>query len=102
MINDTMETTFFGTYVEQKDTSLPASEFIGTVKVFSYDSTSKAAYLFTKDKRYDLPAFMQKYDGQTLAVLGRHYTKQIGNKIFDKIIVIAVKQLRVTRDEVKH
>lgn len=77
----------------------PAKEFTGVVRVTT-DAASgiSATYLYADSDvgndrpfRYDLPAFMKKYDKMPVAILGREYTKKVGRKTFYKIIVIAVR-----------
>lgn len=101
MKGDTFQTKHFGTYVEHTDREDPAEEFTGVVRIQMNQRTGKSIthlYLDRADGsdkpfRYELPAFMKKYDKQHVALLGRKYAKVCGQKTFHKIIVIAVKQL---------
>lgn len=92
----TFDTKYFGLYREERETDLMAEEIVGTVHVNELNGhLGSFLYVRTKNRslRYDLPAFMQKYDGQKVALLGRVYTKRVNGVTYDKICVISVKPL---------
>lgn len=96
MKGDTRETKYFGTYTEQRDTDNLPIEIIGKVIKKVYADT-EAAYLVSEakgNKRYDLPKFMLKYADQRVAVLARVFTKPVGEKVYYKLVVIAVRELK--------
>lgn len=90
-----ISTKYFGIYTEQKDTDNLPEELEGDVVVRSRNNLD-AAFLFTtsgKACRYDLPSFMQNYKNCRVAVLGRKFTKTVGDKTYNKLVVISVKVL---------
>lgn len=97
MIGDTLLTKHFGTYVEKKDTDLPIAELEGKIIVRYYGASKVKSVLFVenRDNRkphlYDVPTFLDIYEGRRVALLGRPYKKEKNGKFFDKLIVISVK-----------
>lgn len=98
MKGDTINTKYFGTYIEHTDKAEPAEEIVGVVRI-KQRQNDLAYYLYTdepgnKSYRYDIPPFMAKYDKQRVAVLARRYQKQVGEKLYNKLIVIAVRVIK--------
>lgn len=97
MIGDKLETRHFGTYTEVRDDDITVQEFVGTVQVKEHNNIGAAFLYVRKAKniywRYDLPTFMKKYDGRKVAILGRPYVKQVGNKTYYKLVVIIAKPI---------
>ena len=100
MIGDTLLTKHFGTYVERKDTDLPITELEGKIIVRYYGDSKTKSVLFVEDRGdhkpylYDVPIFLDIYEGRRVALLGRLYRKEKNGKFFDKLIVISVKTLK--------
>ncbi len=101
MIGEKVNTKYFGTYIEYKQSDIPVRELVGKVSLRAQkdDSTRVRAYLYVKEgdkvTRYDAPDFMQKYAGRRVAVLCRPFTKRKAgtDKVYYKLIVISVKDL---------
>ena len=97
MIGDTLLTKHFGTYIEKKDTNLPADELEGKIIVRYYGNSKVKSVIFVEDRGehkphlYDVPEFLDIYEGKKVAILGRPYKKEKKGKLFDKLIVISVK-----------
>lgn len=97
MIGDTLLTKHFGTYTERKDTDLPIAELEGKIIVRYYGDSKMKSVLFVenrdnrKPRLYDVPIFLDIYEGRRVAVLARPYKKEKNGKFFDKLIVISVK-----------
>lgn len=97
MIGDTLVTKHFGTYVEKKDTNLPADELEGKIMVRYYGDAKVKSVVFVEDRGehkprlYDVPDFLDVYEGKKVAILGRHYKREKKGKLFDKLVVISVK-----------
>lgn len=100
MIGDTLITKHFGTYVERKDTNLPADELEGKIMVRYYGRSKVKSVVFVEDRGehkphlYDVPDFLDAYEGKKVAILGRPYKKEKKGKLFDKLVVISVKTVR--------
>ena len=88
---------------EERDKTNPIQTFSGTVKHLSHPSYEHggAYYLFTEDgNRYDLPMKLERPDGSTtsmkeyldkyVVVTARHFVKTIGEKTYDKLLVIFI------------
>lgn len=109
----TMRTKHFGEFIDNcdKHKDLEIYELEGTVKVHELNGI-RAAFLFvplTSNPpgyvkpgkpyvKYDLPAFAQPYDNHIVACLARVVTKEINNRIYNKLIVIRLKALRRTTE----
>ena len=97
MIGDTLLTKHFGIYNEEKDTNLPATELVGKIIVRYYGTSKTKSVLFVEDtgahkpRLYDVPDFMDLYEGKKVAILGRPYKKEKNGRFFDKLIVISVR-----------
>lgn len=100
MIGDVLLTKHFGTYVEKKDINLPAIEIVGKIIVRYYGDSKMKSVLFVEDRGdhkphlYDVPIFLDMYEGHKVALLGRLYRKEKNGRFFDKLIVISVKTLK--------
>lgn len=100
MIGDTLLTKHFGTYIEKKDTNLPADELEGKIIVRYYGNSKIKSVIFVEDRGehkphlYDVPEFLDIYEGQQIAILGRPYKKEKHGKFFDKLVVISVKLVK--------
>lgn len=98
-----MHCKYFSDYVEKQQDSIPAQELVGTLKVHELNG-NKAAFLYVttdKDKyiRYDLPSFTMRYDNSIVAVIGRPYTKKVGEKTYNKLVVIRIRKLKSLGDK---
>ena len=93
MKGDKFETTYFGTYVEQTLSPLPVAEYIGNVEVAEKNGVSAAFLRLPTSARFDLPQFMKKYANKKVALLARQYPKEVNSRIYNKLIVIAVRIL---------
>lgn len=97
MIGDTLITKHFGTYVEERDTDLPAEELEGKIMVRYYGNSKIKSVVFAEDRGehkphlYDVPDFLDVYDRKNVAILGRPYKKEKKGKLFDKLVVISIK-----------
>ena len=97
MIGDTLLTKHFGTYVERKDTNSQVEELEGKIMVRYYGDSKMKSIIFVEDRGenkprlYDVPNFLDIYEGKRIAILGRPYRKEKNGKIFDKLAVISVK-----------
>lgn len=88
-----MKTKYFGEYVEYKDNDIPVVEMEGQVKVRDLHGR-KGVYLWQAGPelvRYDLPHFMQSYNEQTVVLLARPYAKKVGERVYNKLVVVAAK-----------
>lgn len=100
MIGDTLVTKHFGTYIEKKDTDLPVSELEGKITIRYYGESKIKSIVFIEDRGahkphlYDVPDFLDIYEGKRVAILGRPYKKEKKGKLFDKLVVISVKTLK--------
>lgn len=102
MKGDILRTKYFGTYTEERDTTVPVTEITGRVQLKQY-MPDTPAYLWSTDTgvaiRYDLPAFMKKYQGCKVAILGRQYQKQVGEKVYNKLVVVGTRVLELPQDK---
>ena len=100
MKGEQLQTKHFGIYTEMKESTIPAIELTGKVRVNSLNGLA-AAFLYTPSTttpvRYDLPQFMQKFENQSVALIARPYTKQVGEKTYHKLVVIAAKPIGEVR-----
>lgn len=104
-MNKTYQTKYFGTFIDRmadRYIAQPLVELTGTIKVHELNGI-KAAFMYESlpdDKgyvRYDMPAFASKYENEYVAVLGRKVTKIVGDKQYNKLIVVQLKSLRPTK-----
>ena len=97
MKGDTLQTNHFGTYVEMRENQIMPQEIEGVVSVGTkygkYHETS-VAFLVVDNTKYDLPIFMKKFNGKKVAVLARPWTRAVSDKVYHKLTVISVREIR--------
>lgn len=92
-----LKTKYFSEYTEEEDNDVDPVELVGVVTIGS--RTKKycrhvMAFLVTDSgRKYDLPIFMEKYASQRVAVLGRVWSIEDGERIYDKIAVIVARPI---------
>lgn len=97
-IGETLKTKYFGDYVEERDNPVTPQELVGTVKISSKYTkycrhTMAFLYCYHNGKTYDLPVFMEKFEGETVAVLARVWQREVQDKVYNRLAVIAAKQI---------
>lgn len=97
--NQVILTKHFGMYTERMKNPLPLGEFIGIIKVHKLPGHPPVAFLYVSHSiddytRYDLPEFCQQFNGKKVVILGRPYEKIVGERTYNKMIVIRIKKLK--------
>ncbi len=100
--NQVILTKHFGEYTEHMKNPLPLGEFVGTVKVHTLPNHAPVAFLYVSygvDNyiRYDLPQFCQQFNSKKVVILGRPYNKIVGERTYNKMLVVRVKELHNDR-----
>ena len=77
----------------EMDAVLPATWKKGLIKHFNDGDRVPASFFYEDEtrKKYDLPSFMEKFANRKKTLLCREYHKEVGEKTYSKLIVIAVR-----------